>query len=90
MKATGLICKMDDLGRVAIPRAVRRSLCIEPGEPMELYVGKTGVSFIKCDPRVPVERALSVLCDVVQEEPGLSCSQELLKKIDEMFVLLVQ
>ena len=90
MKTTGLICKIDDLGRITIPREVRRSLCIQEGDSMELYVGKKGVSFIKYDPTVSVQRALSVLYDVVQEEQGLSCSQELLKKINEMFALLMQ
>ena len=37
MKATGIIRRVDDLGRVVIPREVRKSLGIREGEPLEIY-----------------------------------------------------
>jgi AbrB family transcriptional regulator (stage V sporulation protein T) len=38
MKATGLIRRIDDLGRIVIPKETRRSLRIKSGEPLEIFV----------------------------------------------------
>ncbi len=38
MKATGIVRRMDDLGRVVIPKEIRRSLGITDGDPLELYI----------------------------------------------------
>lgn len=38
MKATGIIRRVDDLGRVVIPKEIRRSLRIREGEPLEIYI----------------------------------------------------
>jgi transcriptional pleiotropic regulator of transition state genes len=37
MKSTGIVRKVDDLGRITIPRELRRVLNIEIGDPMEIY-----------------------------------------------------
>ena len=38
MKATGMIRRIDDLGRIVIPMEIRRNLCIEPGDVIEIFV----------------------------------------------------
>ena len=38
MRATGIVRHVDDLGRVVIPKEIRRSLRIYEGEPLEMYV----------------------------------------------------
>ena len=38
MKATGIIRRIDDLGRVVIPREIRKSLGIAEGDPLEIFV----------------------------------------------------
>lgn len=38
MKATGIIRRVDDLGRIVIPKIVRKELNIKDGEPMELFI----------------------------------------------------
>lgn len=47
MRATGIIRRVDDLGRIVIPKEVRRSLRIRYGDPMELFVEDGGVVFRK-------------------------------------------
>ena len=47
MKATGIIRRIDDLGRIVIPKEIRRTLRIHEGDPMELYVQDGGVLFKK-------------------------------------------
>ena len=38
MKATGIVRRIDDLGRVVIPREIRRSMGIKEGDPLEMFV----------------------------------------------------
>ena len=51
MKTTGIIRRVDDLGRVVIPKEIRRNLGIRDGEPLEIYTGNINgipcVSFAK-------------------------------------------
>ena len=42
MKATGIIRRMDDLGRVVIPKEIRKTLRLREGDPLELYVDNQG------------------------------------------------
>lgn len=42
MKATGIVRRIDDLGRVVIPREIRKKLSIREGEPLEIYTDTIG------------------------------------------------
>ena len=35
MKATGIVRRVDDLGRIVIPKEIRRTLCIREGDPLD-------------------------------------------------------
>lgn len=51
MKATGIVRRIDDLGRVVIPKEIRRTLHIRVGEPLEIFVtGEGEVIFKKYSP----------------------------------------
>ena len=41
MRATGIVRRIDDLGRIVIPREIRKSLGIAEGDPLELFVDPT-------------------------------------------------
>lgn len=43
MQATGIVRRIDDLGRIVIPRELRRKLDIKEGDPLEIYVDDGGV-----------------------------------------------
>ena len=47
MKATGIVRRIDDLGRVVIPREIRRSLKIREGDPLEILIEKNCVCLKK-------------------------------------------
>lgn len=47
MKATGIIRRIDDLGRVVIPKEIRRNCNIREGEPLEIFLEDGGVVFKK-------------------------------------------
>lgn len=42
MKATGIVRRIDDLGRVVIPKEIRRTMRIREGEPMEIFTSHEG------------------------------------------------
>ena len=50
MKETGIIRRVDDLGRVVIPRDIRRFLRLNEGDPMEILVDKGSVTFRRYNP----------------------------------------
>lgn len=45
MRATGIVRRVDDLGRVVIPKEIRRSMGIREGEPLEIYLEQDAVMF---------------------------------------------
>lgn len=47
MKATGIVRRIDDLGRVVIPKEIRRTLRIREGDPLEIYVDRDGEVILK-------------------------------------------
>lgn len=46
MKATGTVRRIDDLGRVVIPREIRKNLGIKEGDPLEIFTTEGGICFI--------------------------------------------
>ncbi len=50
MKATGIVRKIDDLGRIVIPRELRRTLGMEIGDSLEIYVDADRVILKKYEP----------------------------------------
>ena len=66
MKFTGIVRRIDDLGRVVIPKEIRRTLQIREGDPLELYVDNNVICFKKYEVN-EAEHALACLEDVVND-----------------------
>lgn len=47
MKATGIVRRIDDLGRVVIPKEIRRTLRIREGDPLEIFTDREGEIVLK-------------------------------------------
>ena len=47
MKATGIVRRVDDLGRIVIPKEIRRTMRIRESEPLEIFTGKEGEIILK-------------------------------------------
>lgn len=47
MKATGIVRRIDDLGRVVIPKEIRRTLRLRDGDPMEIFTDRDGTVILK-------------------------------------------
>ena len=47
MKATGIVRRIDDLGRIVIPKEIRRTMRIREGDPMEIFTSREGDILLK-------------------------------------------
>ena len=52
MKATGVVRRIDDLGRVVIPKEIRKTLRIKEGDPLEIFTDKEGEVILKKYPPI--------------------------------------
>lgn len=66
MKATGIIRRIDDLGRVVIPKEIRRTVRIREGDPLEIFVEDGAVIFKKYQTMGNLETQCNVICDTFQ------------------------
>ena len=71
MKATGIVRRIDDLGRIVIPKEIRRTLRIREGDPLEIYTEKDGeVIFKKYSPMGDLQAVAAQLCESIGTNTG--------------------
>ena len=66
MRATGIVKGIDDLGRIVIPKDIRRALKIREGEPMEIFVEKDSVILKKFNSSQELKDELSTLVELYE------------------------
>ena len=75
MKATGIVRRIDDLGRVVIPKEIRRTMRIREGDPLEIYTSRDGeVIFKKYSMLGGLEDFAAQLCDTMSRSTGAICA----------------
>ena len=73
MKATGIVRRIDDLGRVVIPKEIRRTMRIREGDPLEIYTDSDGeVIFKKYSPIGELSSMTAQYADVLARGTGLA------------------
>lgn len=71
MKATGIVRRIDDLGRVVIPKEIRRTLRIREGDPLEIFTEQDGaVVFKKYSPMGELSEFAGRICESVYKATG--------------------
>lgn len=95
MKATGIIRRIDDLGRIVIPKEIRRNLGIHEGDPLEIFLHEDCVCFRKysTDKLEKVSDAFKELADFAEDEGGFrmrtmvsELQAEVEERLKEIFV----
>ena len=72
MKATGIVRRIDDLGRIVIPKEIRRSFRIKEGDPLEIFTDAEGeVIFKKYSPIGELSNFASQYAEVLHKNGGL-------------------
>ena len=73
MKATGIVRRIDDLGRVVIPKEIRRTMRIREGDPLEIYTDREGeVIFKKYSPIGELTSFASQYADTLHKTCGMA------------------
>ncbi len=73
MKATGIVRRIDDLGRVVIPKEIRRTMRIREGDPLEIFTDRDGeVIFKKYSPIGELTSFAAQYCETLHKTCNLS------------------
>ena len=65
MKSTGIVRRIDDLGRIIIPKEIRRNLAIREGDPLEIFVEGEMICYSKYEPACDaISRIKRILDDI--------------------------
>lgn len=77
MKSTGIVRRIDDLGRVIIPKEIRRTLRIREGDPLEIFVDtKSGeVTFKKYNLTETYEEGIDDIIRSITDDSDLNCPE---------------
>ena len=65
MKSTGVVRRVDDLGRIVIPKEIRRTLRIRDGESLEIFVDKETIALKKFSKMTDIENVSKELVDII-------------------------
>ena len=72
MKATGIVRRIDDLGRVVIPKEIRKTMRIREGDPLEIYTDREGeVIFKKYSPIGEMQNFATDYAETLQKTSSL-------------------
>lgn len=70
MKATGIIRRIDDLGRIVIPKEIRKHLGIREGDPLEIFIDEEnlGVVFSPYRANEGIKESLNRIIDIYYDD----------------------
>ena len=72
MKSTGVVRRVDDLGRIVIPKEIRRTLRIRDGESLEIFVDREMIALKKFSKMTDMDEISKQLVDIVNSVTGQS------------------
>lgn len=93
MKATGIVRRIDELGRIVIPKEIRKVLKIRESDPLEIYTGANGdIIFKKYNVIRSAEDSIDALESYINSEEDLDLAKRtaLLEKASEMRSILTE
>lgn len=80
MNSTGIIRRVDDLGRVVIPKEIRKKIGIREGEALEIYIDKNMVCFKKYSYNAVSE--LNTIVNEIYDDARMKCNKYSDKRMD--------
>lgn len=73
MQDTGIVRRIDELGRVVIPKEIRKTLRIKEGDPLEIYTDKESLFIKKYSPITSINDFVKIVADGIEELTGKIC-----------------
>ncbi len=83
MKPTGIIRRIDDLGRIVIPKEIRRVQCVRENDPIEIYATDEGILLKKYDSTKSIKGLIQELEEIVLDAHELEQRHTLLGVIKD-------
>lgn len=71
MKSTGIVRRIDDLGRVVIPKEIRKTMGIREGDPLEIYTTIDGIVIKKHYPQSDYIQRLEDILEDIAGDPDM-------------------
>lgn len=84
MKSTGIVRRIDDLGRVVIPKETRKMLDLKEGDPMEFYIDGDKIFLRKYEPMDSPKSLIRELLECEQPTNIFVPSQDLIQRMREV------
>ena len=84
MRETGIIRRIDDLGRVVIPREIRKQLLIKEGDQLEIFVNKDEIILKKYDVSIGMKELVRRLDDEVKGDMETEIANNTYKHISAL------
>lgn len=91
MKATGIVRRVDDFGRIVLPKEIRTNFGMHVGEPVEIFVSGDSVVLKRYDSGISVQEKveeLSIAVDDISTELGMEKTEKVKKYLNEIESLL--
>lgn len=88
---TGIVSRVDDIGRIKLPKEIRKILSINDGTPLKIFIDGDGILLKKYPTEEVVQRNINVLDAVIQEysqDLGIAKTEDLRKLIKAMQMIL--
>lgn len=76
MKSTGMVRRIDDLGRIVVPKEIRHTLRIREGDPLEIYTDGQFVCFKKYNTTELFDSAIKNVVDMLDDQEVSNCLTE--------------
>ena len=82
MMVTGIVRRVDDLGRIVIPKEIRRRMGVEEGTPLEMFIDPTtnDLIFRKYGSREDIQRDIKEIFDTYDRNDIVAVIKEYLEK----------
>ena len=89
MKATGIVRRVDDLGRVQIPNSLRREMQIHPGDVLEIFTeGQNTICFYNCSTHL-LDR-LHAFSEIIDETYTGNNKNEVIETLNKVAMLMMK
>ena len=73
MRATGIVRRIDDLGRIMVPKEIRRTMRIKDGDPLEIFVENGAIIYKKYSPVAELKDFAQKYAEALQKTTGHMC-----------------
>ena len=87
MKETGIIRRIDELGRIVIPKEIRRNFHINEGDQMEIYINDGSIVIKQFHVASDISQLLNNIKDDLKNKKNGEVNSLMIEKVDELLAL---